>query len=331
MKAGRAEKTADAQKNINLDFNRIKIPMDFEGKDIISIRDMEKKDILHILDAARRVEQNPNPELLKGKLMASLFFEPSTRTRLSFESAMILMGGGVTGFAQPGVSSVKKGETLWDTIKMIERYSDVIVMRHPVEGSARLAAEAAGIPVINGGDGANQHPTQTLLDLYTIMKSKGGLENLNIGMLGDLKYGRTVHSLCVALTHFNPNFYFISPEALAMPPGYISLLETKGLDYKQEQDLGKVGGDLDILYVTRIQKERFPDPMEYKKYAGFYRLNRETLKGVKKELKIMHPLPRVDEIHPELDSTDHALYFEQAANGIPVRQALLAMVLGRIS
>ncbi len=304
--------------------------MKFKGKDIISIRDFERDDILYILDVAKRIEQSPDQDLLKGKVMASLFFEPSTRTRLSFESAMSLLGGKTVGFAEPGVSSLKKGETLWDTIKMVDRYADVIVMRHPVEGAARIASEAAHIPVINGGDGSNQHPTQTLLDLYTILKTKGTLDNLNVGILGDLKYGRTVHSLCIALSHFNTKFNFIAPEALAMPKDYLNDLGEKGLSYREESDLMKVSNELDILYVTRIQKERFPDPMEYKKYAGFYRIDKKILNHVKKDMKIMHPLPRVDEIHPELDSTDHALYFEQAANGIPVRQALLSLVLGRI-
>jgi aspartate carbamoyltransferase catalytic subunit len=304
--------------------------MKFKNRDIISIRDFEKNEILHVLKTAKKIEMKPNQNLLKGKVMASLFFEPSTRTRLSFESAMRRLSGEVVGFSEPGTTSLKKGETLWDTIKMAERYADVIVMRHPVEGAARLAAEAAGVPIINGGDGANQHPTQTLLDLYTIQKSKGRIEGLNVGFLGDLKYGRTVHSLAIALSHFKTNMYFISPEALKMPDSYLEELAGKGIRYHEETDLLKVSGKLDILYATRIQKERFPDPLEYKKYAGVYRLNRSILPHVKPSLKIMHPLPRVDEIHPELDETPHALYFEQAGNGIPVRQALLSLVLGRI-
>ncbi len=304
--------------------------MKFENRDIISIRDFEKEELLHVLKTARKMESKPNPALLKGKVMASLFFEPSTRTRLSFESAMRYLGGEAVGFAEPGTTSLKKGETLWDTIKMAERYADVIVMRHPVEGAARLAAEAAGVPIINGGDGANQHPTQTMLDLYTIQKAKDRLERLNVGFLGDLKYGRTVHSLAIALSHFSTNMYFISPEALKMPDSYLQELDSKGIKYVEEQDLLKVSKDLDVLYATRIQKERFPDPLEYKKYAGVYRLNRSILPHIKPSLKIMHPLPRVDEIHPELDETPHALYFEQAGNGIPVRQALLSLVVGRI-
>ncbi|MCK4335429.1 MAG: aspartate carbamoyltransferase [Candidatus Aenigmarchaeota archaeon] len=304
--------------------------MTFENRDIISIRDLSKNEILHVLKTAKKIERKPNPNLLKGEVMASLFFEPSTRTRLSFESAMRRLGGEVIGFAEPGTTSLKKGETLWDTIKMAERYADVIVMRHPVEGAARLAAEAAGVPIINGGDGANQHPTQTLLDLYTIQKAKGKIERLKIGFLGDLKYGRTVHSLAIALSHFNTALYFISPEALKMPDSYLEELDSKGIQYYEETDLLKVSKKLDILYATRIQKERFPDPLEYKKYAGVYKLNRSILPHIKPSLKIMHPLPRVDEIHPELDDTKHALYFEQAGNGVPVRQALLSLVLGRV-
>ncbi len=304
--------------------------MDFRNRDVISIKDFTKDEILHVLRNAKKIDGRPNPSLMKGKVMASLFFEPSTRTRLSFESAMTRLGGSVIGFAEPGSSSLKKGETLWDTIKMAEKYADVIVMRHPVEGAARLAAEASSVPVINGGDGANQHPTQTLLDLYTIQKTKGRIDGLNIGFLGDLKYGRTVHSLATALTHFNSTLYLISPEALRMPDSYLEELNRKKVKYHEESDLMKVIGKLDVLYATRIQKERFPDPLEYKKYAGVYRLDKAILPYVKPSLKIMHPLPRVDEINPELDATPHALYFEQAGNGIPVRQALLSLVTGRL-
>jgi len=304
--------------------------MEFKNRDIISIRDFSKDEILYVLKTAARVEKRPNPSLLRGKVMASLFFEPSTRTRLSFESAMTRLGGEVIGFAEPDNTSLKKGETLWDTIKMAEKYADVIVMRHPVEGAARHAAEAASVPVINGGDGANQHPTQTMLDLYTIMKSKGKIDGLNIGFLGDLKYGRTVHSLAIALSHFRTSLYFISPEALKMPDSYLEELDGKGIKYYEESDMLKAIGRLDVLYATRIQKERFPDPLEYKKYAGVYKLDKTIIPHVKPSLKIMHPLPRVDEINPELDGTPYALYFEQAGNGIPVRQALLSLVLGRI-
>jgi aspartate carbamoyltransferase catalytic subunit len=304
--------------------------MGFKNRDIISIRDFSKAEILYVLDAAAKMDRRPGSSLLRGKVMASLFFEPSTRTRLSFESAMTKLGGSVIGFSEPGTTSLRKGESLWDTIKMVEKYADVIVMRHPAEGAARIAAEATELPVINGGDGANQHPTQTLLDLYTIKKAKGKIDGLNVGFLGDLKYGRTVHSLAIALSHFNATMYFISPEALKMPDSYLDELGEKKVKFYEESDLLKVANKLDILYSTRIQKERFPDQMEYKKYAGIYKLDKSILPHVKPTLKIMHPLPRVDELSPELDDTPHALYFEQAGNGIPVRQALLSLVLGRM-
>ncbi|MBL7054808.1 aspartate carbamoyltransferase [Candidatus Woesearchaeota archaeon] len=303
--------------------------MNLKNKDIISIYDFSKAELLHILKAAKSMEKDKR-KLLDGEIMGSLFFEPSTRTRLSFTSAMEQLGGQILGFATPGVSSAKKGETVWDTIKMVERYSDVIVIRHNIEGAARLAAEASSVPVINAGDGANQHPTQTLLDLYTIKKVKGRLDNLNIGMVGDLKYGRTVHSLAVALSHFNPTFYFIAPDALKMPKKYLDELKEKKIKFYETSDLLKYSKKLDILYVTRIQKERFPDQLEYKKYEGSYKLNTDLLPHIKKDLKIMHPLPRVDEIDKSLDETEHAVYFEQAANGIPIRKALLALILGKI-
>jgi len=267
--------------------------------------------------------------LLQGKILANLFFEPSTRTRLSFAAAMEQLGGKVMGFATGSMTSLKKGETLWDTMKMVEAYADIIAIRHPLEGSARLAAEASSKPVINAGDGANQHPTQTLLDLYTIQKIKGKLENLHIGMLGDLKYGRTVHSLTTALSHFNPKLYFIAPQALQMPQSYLDELKEKKIKFITESNLMKVSKKLDILYVSRIQKERFPDPVEYEKYKGVYKLDKSILPHVKKDLKIMHALPRVDEIDKSLDETEHAIYFQQAANGVPVRKALLALVLGK--
>lgn len=303
--------------------------MTFKNRDIISINDFSKEDLLHILKAAKSMEKS-RPNLLKGKILATLFFEPSTRTRLSFIYAMESLGGKVLGFDDTKQSSLQKGESLWDTAKIVEKYSDIMVIRHPVEGSARLMAESSSKPVINAGDGANQHPTQTLLDLYTIQKVKGTLNNLNIGMVGDLKYGRTVHSLTNALSHFNPTFYFIAPEALQMPQNYLEELRQKNIKFVKEENLMKVSNKLDILYVTRIQKERFPDPVEYEKYKGYYKLDESLLKNIKNDLKIMHPLPRVDEINKKLDSTKHAVYFEQAANGIPVRKALLALALGKI-
>ncbi|MBI2577035.1 aspartate carbamoyltransferase [Candidatus Woesearchaeota archaeon] len=301
----------------------------FQGRDVISINDFSKEELLHVLSVAKKLESNPQPSLLKGKILASLFFEPSTRTRLSFASAMKRVGGDVIGFSQAETTSVKKGETLWDTIKMIEHYSDVIVIRHSVEGAARLSAEAASIPVINAGDGANQHPTQTLLDLYTILKEKGKLDNLTIGFLGDLKYGRTVHSLAIALSHFKTSIYFIAPEALRMPSYYIQELKKRKIPCRETSDLDSVAKQLDILYVTRIQEERFPDPLEYQKFKAGYRIDRSLLKISKPGIRIMHPLPRVGEIDPALDETPNAVYFRQAANGIPIRQAILALVLGK--
>jgi aspartate carbamoyltransferase catalytic subunit len=303
--------------------------MTFKGKDIVSIRDFSKQDLLHVLKISKEMEGD-NPTLLSGKILSTLFFEPSTRTRLSFESAMCRLGGKVIGFSDEKVSSVKKGETIWDTAKMAERYSDVIVIRSPIEGSARLAAEATSIPVINGGDGANQHPTQTLLDLYTIRKTKKNLDGLKIGFLGDLKYGRTVHSLAIALSHWDVDLYFIAPDALQMPEHYLKDLKEGGIACHLTSDVFEVSKNLDILYVTRIQQERFPDPMEYEKYKNAYRLDESLLPHIKDDLKIMHPLPRVGEISPELDETEHAVYFEQAGNGVTVRKALLALVLGKV-
>ncbi len=304
--------------------------MDFKNRDIISINDFSKEELLHILKVVNQMDQKPRKNLLKGKILAALFFEPSTRTRLSFISAMEQLGGDVVGFSTAGVTSIQKGESLWDTIKMTEQYSDIIVIRHPLEGSARLAAEAASIPVINGGDGSNQHPTQTILDLYTIQKTKGKLEDLHIGLVGDLKYGRTVHSLVIALSHFNPTFYFIAPEALQMPESYLDELFQKKVKYYKTADLTRFSKDIDVLYVTRIQKERFPDALEYEKFKDIYRIDEGFLQHVKKELKIMHPLPRVGEIARSVDSTEHAAYFQQAAAGIPVRKALLALALGKL-
>ena len=304
--------------------------MDFKNRDIISINDFSKEELLYILKVVRQIEQKPKANLLRGKILGTLFFEPSTRTRLSFTSAMKKLSGQVLGFSNSNVTSVQKGESLWDTIKMVEQYVDAIAIRHPLEGSARLAAEAASVPVINAGDGSNQHPTQTMLDMYTILKTKGKLENLNIGFVGDLKYGRTVHSLVMALSHFNCVFYFIAPEELQMPESYLDELFQKKIKYFKTGDLSRYSKELDVLYVTRIQKERFPDPIEYGKFKDVYRITPQFLQNVKKELKIMHPLPRVGEIDKSIDSTPHAAYFEQAANGVPVREALLALVLGKI-
>jgi|SRR3989338_7849870 len=300
--------------------------MNFKGRDIISIRDLSKAEILFLLKEAEKFE-NKRGEFLSGKVLASLFFEASTRTRLSFESAMEQLGGKVIGFSDDTSTSIKKGETLWDTIKMVEQYADCIVMRNPVEGSARLAADAAEIPVINAGDGANQHPTQTLVDLFTIKKAKGKIDGLTIGFVGDLKYGRTVHSLAVALKNFNVKLCFISPQSLEMPREYLQELDEKGIKYIEVDKIEKVSRELDVMYVTRIQKERFPDPLEYERFKGVYRIDRKTIENSKKGVIIMHPLPRVDEIATEVDKMPNAWYFKQAKNGIPIRKALLSLVM----
>ncbi|AEH24437.1 aspartate carbamoyltransferase [Pyrococcus yayanosii] len=308
--------------------------MEWKGRDIISIRDFSKEDIEFVLETAERLErelrEKGHLEYAKGKILATLFFEPSTRTRLSFESAMHRLGGAVIGFAEASTTSVKKGESLRDTIKTVEQYSDVIVIRHPKEGAARLAAEVAEIPVINAGDGSNQHPTQTLLDLYTIKKEFGRIDGLKIGLLGDLKYGRTTHSLAEALSFYDVELYLISPELLRMPRHIVEELRERGVKVKETSDLEAVIGELDVLYVTRIQKERFPDEQEYLKVKGSYQVNLAILAKAKENLKVMHPLPRVDEIHPEVDGTPHAIYFKQVFNGVPVRMALLGLVLGVI-
>jgi len=300
------------------------------GKDIISIRDLSLDEILLILSTAEDLERRPRPTAMQGKVLATLFYEPSTRTRLSFVSAVERMGGQVLGFESDSATSASKGETLWDTIKMVEQYADLLVIRHMVEGAPRLAAIASAKPVINAGDGANQHPTQTLLDLYTIKKEKGRIEGLNIGFVGDLKYGRTVHSLCIALSHFKTKMYFISPEALRMPETYLEELDRKNRPYVVEEDLMKVIGELDVVYMTRIQKERFPDPVEYNRLKGCYQIDRSILEHARDDIRIMHPLPRVDEINTDLDDTPNAAYFRQAGNAIPVRQAIIGLTTGVI-
>jgi aspartate carbamoyltransferase catalytic subunit len=298
----------------------------FKGRDIISIKDFSQEEIIYILETAKKFEKGETP-LLQGKILATLFFEPSTRTRLSFESAMCGLGGKVIGFADPNVSSAKKGESLHDGIKVIDGYCDVIVIRHPEAGSAAEAANAAKVPVINGGDGPNQHPTQTFLDLYTIKKNKGKISGLNIGFVGDLKYGRTVHSLAYALNKFKCKLFFISPESLKMPEKYLNELNS---EYVEEKDLLKVLPEIDVLYVTRIQKERFPSQAAYNKVKNAYILDSSILRHAKKDLKIMHPLPRVNEIKTDLDDFPGSIYFQQAHNGVIVRKALLSLVLGKI-
>ena len=301
-------------------------------KDLISIDDLGLEQILDYLDLAARVEALPNAEkagLLPGKILATLFFEPSTRTRLSFESAMCRLGGRVIGFSEAANSSTAKGESFSDTIRTVEQYADVIAVRHPKEGTARLAAEIAGIPILNAGDGANQHPTQTLLDLFTIQETQGTLANLNIAMVGDLKYGRTVHSLTQALAKFNGNrFFFIAPDALAMPQYILDMLDEKGIAWSLHASIEEVMSHVDILYMTRVQKERL-DPSEYANVKAQFVLRASDLEGARDNMKVLHPLPRIDEITTDVDKTPHAWYFQQAGNGIFARQALLALVLNR--
>ena len=306
--------------------------LNFAGRDIISIKDFNREEIDYILKVASKMEPiaKTGSEMLKGKILATLFFEPSTRTRLSFESAMHRLGGSTIGFAEAEIASVKKGENLADTVRTVENYADVIALRHPLEGAARLAAEFAEVPIINAGSGAEEHPTQALLDLYTIMKEKNRIDGLNIALMGDLRYGRTVHSLAYALSMYDVKLYLISPDILRMRKEVLKTLKEKKVEVVEKSRIEDVIGELDVLYVTRIQKERFPDPAEYAKVRGSYRIDLETLKDAKEDLVILHPLPRVDEIAPEVDSTPHARYFRQVWNGIIVRMALLALILGAV-
>jgi len=304
--------------------------VDIKGRSIVSIRDFPKEDIEAIVNKALEVKSGKWKGALEGKVLATLFFEPSTRTRLSFESAMVSMGGQIIGFADANVSSAKKGESLADTIQTVMGYCDVIAMRHPVEGAARLASEVSTVPVINAGDGANQHPTQTFLDLATIKEEFGRLDGLRIGMLGDLKYGRTVHSLAKALSWFDTKQIFIAPPSLRMPENTLTQLRQSTAQYEEIADVSELKSEMDVLYVTRIQKERFADFQEYERVAGAYRIDKSMFEILGQKCRIMHPLPRVDEIAEELDATENAIYFRQAHNGIPTRQALLGLVTGAI-
>ena len=301
---------------------------------IISMNDMSKEEILNILELARKIDETPDDEKLKflyGKIIATLFFEPSTRTKMSFESAAQRLGAQVLQLPPVEQSSLKKGESFRDTIKMVEAYSDLIVVRHPLDGAARLADETSKKAIINAGDGSNQHPSQTLLDLYTILEEKGSLENLEIAFVGDLKYGRTVHSLVKALTHFNPKIYFIAPQILQMPQYLLDELNKNNIKYEVLEDFRECLDKIDVFYMTRIQKERFPDIEDYEQVKGIYVINKENILGkCKDDMIILHPLPRVDEISTDLDDTKHALYFKQARNGIPVRQAMMMTVLGKV-
>ncbi len=299
-----------------------------KNKSLVSITDYTKDEYLRILSLADEFENNPDTSLLAGKVVATLFFEPSTRTRLSFESAINRLGGKIVGFTDAGVSSVSKGESLHDTIQMVNQYADLIVMRHPVEGSARYASEVATCPIINAGDGANQHPTQCLLDLYTILQTQHTLDNLNMTFVGDLKYGRTVHSLSIAMTMFNTTFHLVSPEELKLPSAVKIRIKDKRLPYHQYTDLTEAIPLSDIIYMTRIQAERFSDPMEYEKVKNSYVLTRELLSNAKPGMKVLHPLPRVNEIALDVDDSPQAYYFKQAQNGMFVREALIAHMLG---
>jgi aspartate carbamoyltransferase catalytic subunit len=297
-------------------------------KSLISVQDLTKEEILHILDVAREFEDNREQSFLSGKVVACLFFEPSTRTRLSFEAAVNRLGARVIGFPDNRNTSQTKGETLEDTIRIVSNYVDMIVMRHPMAGAADIAASVASVPVINAGDGANQHPTQTLLDLYAIKKTQGRLEGLDIDMVGDLKYGRAVHSLVDALRHFNPRFTFTSPDELTMPRKYLEMLDSCGIPYRQVSRIEEGLNECDILYMTRVQQERFPDMEEYEKVKDVYRLTASMLGGVRPGMKIMHPLPRVGEIARDVDSTPYAYYFQEAGGGMYVRMAIISCLLG---
>lgn len=298
------------------------------SKHLISIHDFSKEEIINVLSLAAKFEESQTESFLKGKVVASLFFEPSTRTRLSFETAANRLGARVIGFSDAGNTSVTKGETLKDTIKMVSNYADLIIIRHPLEGSARYASEVSSVPVINAGDGSNQHPTQTLLDLYSILKTQETLQNLRINMVGDLKYGRTVHSLLQAMSHFNPYFRFTAPEELKMPEEYKEQLRLSGIKFEESENLEEGIADMDIVYMTRVQRERFTDAIEYERVKNVYSLRRSMLENTRSNMKILHPLPRINEIHQDVDSSEHAYYFDQAGNGVYTRMAIITTLLG---
>ncbi len=298
------------------------------NKSLISITDYSKNEWERILDLAEAFEKQPTQRLLEDFVVSTLFFEPSTRTRLSFESAVSRLGGKIIGFSDTSSTSVQKGESLNDTIKTVALYSDLIIMRHPREGSARFASEVSTVPVINAGDGANQHPTQCLLDLYSIRKTQGTLDNLNVAFVGDLKYGRTVHSLVQALCQYNTTFHLVSPFELKLPSSVKINIKDNQLQYFQYTEMDEALAKADILYMTRIQRERFSDPMEFEKVKNSYILKKCMLENVKSNLKILHPMPRVNEINTDVDDNEHAYYFNQALNGVFVRQALITHILG---
>lgn len=305
--------------------------LEFVGRDIISIKDFSREEINHVFKVAKSMEPLAlkGSDMLHGKILATLFFEASTRTRLSFESAMLKLGGSTIGFAEAEIASVKKGENLADTIRTVENYADVIALRHPLEGAARLAAEFARVPIVNGGSGAEEHPTQALLDLYTMVKERGKIEGLKIALAGDLRYGRTVHSLAYALSLYDIELFLVSPEALRMRREVFQTIKER-IPVMEKSSLEKIMPMIDVLYMTRIQKERFPDMAEYVKVKGSYRVDLEALKEAKKDLIVLHPLPRIDEIASEVDDTRFARYFQQVGNGIVVRMGLLALILGGV-
>ena len=300
-----------------------------ENRSLVTIAEHSKEKILYLLEMAKQFENNPNRKILDGKVVATLFFEPSTRTRLSFETAVNRLGGRVIGFSDASTTSSSKGESLKDTIMMVSNYADLIIMRHHLEGAARYASEVAPIPIINAGDGANQHPSQTMLDLYSIQKTQGTLENLNIFLVGDLKYGRTVHSLLMAMRHFNPTFHFIAPDELKMPEEYKIYCNENNIKYVEHTDFTEdIIADADILYMTRVQRERFTDLMEYERVKNVYILRNKMLEKTRPNLRILHPLPRVNEIAYDVDDNEKAYYFQQARNGLFARQAIICDVLG---
>ena len=299
------------------------------SKSLVSIDDISRDEILELIEKAKYFEANPNLKVLDGKVVATLFFEPSTRTRLSFETAVNRLGGRVIGFSDASTSSSAKGETLKDTIKMVSNYADLIVMRHHLEGAARYATEVTEVPIINAGDGSNQHPSQTMLDLYSISKTQGKLNDLTITLVGDLKYGRTVHSLLMAMRYFNPTFNFVACEELQMPAEYKKFCDTHGIKYTEHRDFSpEVINSSDILYMTRVQRERFTDIMEYEKVKNLYTLRNAMLADAKPNLKVLHPLPRINEIDQDVDDNPKAYYFEQARNGLFARQAIICRALG---
>ncbi|NDV78826.1 aspartate carbamoyltransferase [Dysgonomonas sp. 511] len=298
------------------------------NKSLVSITDYSKEDILRILKIAEKFDEKPNRRLLEGKVCATLFFEPSTRTRLSFETAINRLGGRIIGFSDAATTSSSKGETLKDTILMVSNYADIIIMRHHLEGAARYASEVAKVPIINAGDGANQHPTQTMLDLYSIYKTQGTLDNLTITIVGDLKYGRTVHSLIIGMSHFNPRFIFVAPEELSLPETYKQFCDSRGIPYEEHTDFSPdVINQADILYMTRVQRERFTDLMEYEKVKNVYILRKDMIEKTKNNFRILHPLPRVNEIQQDVDDSPKAYYFEQAKNGMFIREAIICEAL----